>query len=104
MNCTECRVSLCPEDPRVPQYNPHTNRYLPSLCQGCPNAYQKEEADLRQCIGNLEEISAQPGRIPRQYWGQLQQIRGELAYLRNKVCGESAKPPKKRVLSQGVKL
>ena len=104
MDCNECKASLFPENPELPQYNLHTNRYLPSLCQGCPNAYQKEEAALKDRVSNLEEISAQLGRIPRQYWGQLQQIRGELAYLRNKVHDLPVKPTNKPKLSQGVKL
>jgi len=104
MNCKECKERLYPENPEVGCYNPHTKRYLTPLCQGCPNAYQKEEAELRDRISNLAAISAESGRIPRAYYDRFQQIQGELAYLRNKVTGESAKPVKRPVLSQGVKL
>lgn len=48
-------------------------------------------SELEDRIGNLEEISAMPGRIPRQYYDQFQQIRGEVANLRNKVAEQSAK-------------
>jgi len=104
MDCEECKATLYPENPEVGFTDFRSKRYYPPICQGCPNTYQKEEAALKDRVSNLEEISAQPGRIPRQYWNQFQEMRGELAYLRNKVCGESAKPPKKPVLSHGVKL
>jgi len=104
MDCNECKATLYPENPELPQYNPHTNRYLASLCEGCRSTAQKRLDELAERTGNLEAISAQPGRIPRQYWNEFQEMRGELAYLRSKVCGGFAKPPKKPVLSQGVKL
>lgn len=104
MDCLECKASLWPENPEVAQYDPHRKRWLRPLCQGCPNAYQKEYDELADRVGNLEAISAQPGRIPRQYYGQFQQMRGELAYLRNKICELTGLAPQKPKLSQGVKL
>lgn len=45
-----------------------------------------KETDLEDRIGNLESISAQAGRIPRKYYDEFQQIRGDVANLRNKVA------------------
>lgn len=36
-------------------------------------------------LNDLQAIVAEPGRIPRQYNEKLQQLQGEMAYLRNKV-------------------
>jgi len=101
MNCKECKERLYPENPEVPFYDPHTKGYLLALCRGCPDAHEKEEYELADRVSNLEAISAQPGRIPRAYYDRFKQMQGELAYLHNKVSGESAKKP---VLSHGVKL
>jgi len=94
MNCLECKERLFPENPELPFYDPYAKRYLTPICLGC-NAHQKEEADLNDRIGNLEEISAQAGRIPRAYYDRFKRMQGELAYLHNKVYGESTKPVKK---------
>lgn len=48
-------------------------------------------SELEDRISNLEEISAMPGRIPRKYYDQFQQIQGEVANLRNRVTELSAK-------------
>ena len=104
MNCKECKERLYPENPEVGCYSSHTKRYLPPLCQGCSNAYQKEDDELADRVSNLEAISAQAGRIPRQYYDQFKQMHGEIAHLRNKVYELSGKPAKKPALSQGVKL
>jgi hypothetical protein len=50
-----------------------------------------ELAELEDRVGNLEEISAESRQIPRRYYGQFQQIRGEVANLSNKVAELSAK-------------
>jgi len=106
MNCNECKERLYPENPEVGFYDFRAKRYLPPLCQGCSNASEKEISELSDRVGNLEAISAQPGRIPRQYYDRFRQMQGELAYLRNRVdelLGRQVKKPKP-VLSQGVKL
>lgn len=80
------------------------------ICHGCGNreylydyrnAYDSpmpvdgqedtELADLEDRISNLEAISAQPGRVPRQYHEQLQQVKGEVAYLHSKLVERAAK-------------
>lgn len=106
MNCEECRERLYPTDPEVACYDPHRKRYLAPLCQGCPQSQAPEEviAGLEDRVGNLEAISAEPGRIPRRYYDQFQQIHGEVAYLHNKVHELSARPVKKPKLAEGVTL
>jgi len=85
MNCEECKERLYPEDPEVGYCNPHTKRYLTPLCQGCSNAYQKEDDEVADRVSNLEAISAQAGRIPREYHRRLQQLQGQTIFLQNKV-------------------
>ena len=104
MTCRECKERLYPENPEVGFYDFHTKRYLPPSCQGCANAYQREVEDLADQVDNLEAISAELGRIPRQYYDRFKQMQGEVAYLHNKVYGESAKPVKKPKLAKGVRL
>lgn len=104
MNCRECKERLYSENPEVGFYDFRTKRYFPPLCQGCANAYHKENDELADRVSNLEAISAQPGRIPRAYYDRFKQMQGELAYLRNKISGEPAKPAERPVMSHGVKL
>ena len=97
MNCFECKERLWPENPEIAQYDPRTKKRLPPLCQGCANAYQKKEADLRGRVSNLEAISAEPGRIPRAYYDRFKQMQGEIAYLRNRLdeaLGKKRQPTK----------
>ena len=90
MSCKECKARLYPENPEVPFYNRHTKRYLRPLCQGCPNAYQKESEGLVDRVSNLEAIFAEPGRIPRAYYDRFKQMQGEIAYLKSKLNEGSA--------------
>ena len=46
---------------------------------------EQDTSDLEDRIGNLEAISAQPGRIPREYEKRLQQLLGEMNFLKNKL-------------------
>lgn len=72
------------------------------MCLGCGhreylydyrNAYDQpmgtlptpDITDLEDRINTLEAISARPGGMPRQYHEQFQQVKGEIANLRNKV-------------------
>lgn len=48
-------------------------------------------ADIEDRVNTLESISAQRGGIPRQYQDQFQQIRGELANLRQKIVDQPKK-------------
>ncbi len=48
--------------------------------------------DLEDRLDNLESISAEKGGIPRRYYDQIQQLRGEIAYLRAKIVEQ---PPAK---------
>jgi hypothetical protein len=61
---------------------PHTKRRLAPLCQGCPHEHEKEVINRVQ---TLEEISAMPGEIPRQYYEQLKQLQGQITFLQNKL-------------------
>lgn len=88
MNCKKCREMLYPEDPEAPFYDPHRKRYLPPLCQGCPNAYQQKFEDLGDRVDNLEAILAEPGQIPKVF---------------PKVC-DLSKAPVKRRKAEGVIL
>jgi len=103
MNCLECKARLYPENPEVGFLDFRAKRYLPPLCQGCSNASEKETNELADRVSNLEAISAQAGRIPRQYYDRFRQMQGELAFLRNRVnelLGGQVKKPK----LEGVKL
>jgi len=42
-----------------------------------------DSSELEGRISNLEAISAQPGRIPRQYHDSLQQLQGQVVFLQN---------------------
>jgi hypothetical protein len=46
---------------------------------------------LKEQVNDLQAIVAEPGRIPRQYNEKLQQLQGEVAYLRNKVNESQSK-------------
>jgi len=46
---------------------------------------QQDIEDLQDRIGNLEAISAEPGRMPRHYHDQIQQLKAQVTYLQNKV-------------------
>jgi len=48
--------------------------------------YDPSELDaIKDQVNDLEAMVAEPGRIPRQYNEKLQQLQGEVTYLRNKV-------------------
>jgi len=40
---------------------------------------------LKEQVNDLEATIAEPGRIPRRYNDKLQQLQGEVTFLRNKV-------------------
>jgi len=42
--------------------------------------------EIEDRIANLESISAEKGGIPRRYHEQIQQLRGEIAYLHKKIA------------------
>jgi len=61
---------------------------------------------LEDRIGNLEAISAQPGRVPRAFHDRLQQVQGQVVNIQNKLNAaldrgkerakqQAAKQPKK---------
>lgn len=54
-----------------------------------PRAPEPDITEIQERVGNLEAISAERGSIPRQYHDQFHQIRGELAYLQNKVAKQT---------------
>jgi len=70
MDCRECMERLYPSDPSMPFYDRHRKRYLPPLCQGCPNAYQKEAEELPNRVSKLEATLAKCQLIPQQYSGR----------------------------------
>jgi len=56
--------------------------------------YREDTAELdtlKEQVNDLEAMVAEPGRIPRQYNDKLQQLQGEVLYLRNKVNESQAK-------------
>ena len=87
MNCQECKEQMWPGNPEVGGYHIRLKRYFPPICQGCPQKDSPKETIIRlqERIANLEEISAQPGKIPRQYHDSLQQLQGQVVFLQNKV-------------------
>ncbi len=50
------------------------------------NTPQVDLTDLEDRLDNLESISAEKGGIPRRYFEQIQQMRGEIAYLHKKIA------------------
>ena len=46
---------------------------------------------LKAQVNDLEAMVAEPGRIPRQFNEKLQQLQGEVIYLRNKVNESQSK-------------
>jgi len=85
--CEECKERLWPDNPETGRYLPRTGQYFAPLCHGCPNEYDKgiegELIEVKDRIGTLEAISAQPGGIPRHYEESLQQLQGQVNYLQN---------------------
>ena len=87
------------------------------VCHGCgnreylydyANAYdnpmplpQPDTNEIEDRVANLEAISAQPGRIPRRYYDEFQQIRGEMAHLHQKIAERSTK--QKATIKSGYK-
>ena len=103
MDCKECRERLHPENPGV-GYS-FKGRYYPPLCQGCPNEGELKINKLEDRLEALEAISAQKGGIPHQYYDQLQQLRGEIAYLRGKIIEKPPiKAPAKKSAYQGLSV
>jgi hypothetical protein len=83
--CEECKERLYPIDPESAYFEPRTKRRLVPLCQGCPHEADRETESLAERITNLEEISAQPGFVPRAFHDELQQIQGQVTFLQNKL-------------------
>jgi len=50
-----------------------------------------ELSEIKEQVNNLEAIVAEPGQAPRRYHNQLQQVKGEVTFLRNKVNELQAK-------------
>ena len=46
---------------------------------------------LKEQVNDLEAMVAEPGRMPRQFNEKLQQLQGEVIYLRNKVNESQSK-------------
>jgi hypothetical protein len=81
--CDECKEKLWPDNPEIGHYLLRTGQYFAPLCQGCPNEYNNGIEEMKDRIGNLEAISAQPGGLPRQYLESLGQLQGQVNYLQN---------------------
>lgn len=67
-------------------FNRHYSLYYGQPDPG-PNmvAESTRVEELEDRIGNLEAISAEPGRMPRRYYDQMQQLKAQVTYLQNKV-------------------
>ena len=100
--CEECKLQLAPDDPAVGGYLLRTGQYFAPICQGCPHESDKETTSLEDRISNLESIVALPGQLPRQFYDQYQQLRGELAYLQN-ALNAALDRGKKRAKQQAAK-
>lgn len=51
--------------------------------EGMNSPLAPDLSEVEDRIGNLEAISAQPGKIPRQYHNSLQQLQGQVVFLQN---------------------
>ena len=106
MDCLECKDRIFPDNPKVGGYLPRTGQYFAPICQGCPNEYDKgiegDIGELKDRIANLEAISAQPGRVPRQYHDSLQQLQGQINTLQNKLNAALARG-KEKAKQQAIK-
>jgi hypothetical protein len=66
-----------------------------------PGYVPESIAELKAQLNDLQAIVAEPGSVPRQYYNQLQQLRGEVAYLRTKVAEMRAKRQKRYEVYDG---
>lgn len=57
------------------------------------SAAQHDVSELEDRVCNLESISAERGSIPRRYYDEFQQIKGEIANLRNKITTKRSTVP-----------
>ena len=83
--CDECKARLYPDNPEVAGYDRRSKRYLTPICDGCSHQGDKLIETLQDRVNNLEAISAQPGEVPREYHESLQQLRGQVTFLQNKL-------------------
>lgn len=81
--CQECKDRLWPCDPEV-GFTRH-GHYIAPLCDYCPHQSDKQQERLEERVANLEEISAMPGEIPREYHDTLQQLQGQIIFVENKL-------------------
>lgn len=67
-----------------PQYAAQglTEVYIEEMAMNVPIC---DTTPLEDRISSLEEISTQPGKIPREYYRRLQELRGQVIFLQNKV-------------------
>jgi hypothetical protein len=104
--CDECKQRL-PIDPEIRQYDPRTKRWLTPICQGCPheedNRQEKIMAKLKDDIENLEAITAQPGKLPREYHKQMQELQGQIVFVQNKLNAALDRGKKKATAPEGIK-
>lgn len=87
MTCDECKERLLPENPEVPQWNPHTKSYLPSLCSMCNNFIAEKETIYHS--ENIVPDSEWKGS----QWDIVQQLQCEVRHIHAEV---QEKKPKKR--------
>ena len=87
VTCAECKERMHPQNPEVGFTDLRTKRYYPPICQGCPQKDSPEEMiiTLKERIANLESIIAEPGQIPRAFHEELQQTKGQVIFLQNKL-------------------
>lgn len=65
---------------------------------------QVDLSAIESKLNELEDIIARPGAIPRQYQYQLQQLRGQVIYLQNKINEHIDKSRKRERPAKGVEL
>lgn len=85
MACKECKETMWPQNPEAGGYHLRLKRYYPPICESCPNQEERLITKLEDRISNLEAISGQPGRIPRQYHDSLTQLQGQVVFLQKEL-------------------
>ena len=56
---------------------------------GIPDPANTEVAELRQQVEELQSLIGTPSKLPKKYQEEIDQLKGELAYIRNKLAYKS---------------
>ena len=100
ITCAECKARLHPENPSQPFYM--RGRYLPPLCQSCPNFNPEEEAKP-QVIEHIVRHS----QMGAKEFDLLQQTALRIVHLEKKLAEHTEykrKVPVKSGKTKGIKI